>query len=62
MSRGISPQKVFLMGRLEERLTTDEELDGAIIRKADRNTIVITLPTTVGPDARFSLTLREMMD
>ena len=61
MSRGVSPQKAFVMERLREVLSESDRLEGMQVRAADRNTLVLSVPSTVGPAAEYSITVREMM-
>lgn len=64
MSRGISPQKAFLMKRIQaaiEREIAEGGLAGAELRVDDRNTFTVAFPAQVGPATEYTMTVREVM-
>jgi hypothetical protein len=62
MSRGISPQKAFMTGRVLEALQNADELEGMEVRRgADRSTLILSIPSAVGPPTEYSIIIREMM-
>jgi hypothetical protein len=64
MGRPVNRQKGFFVDAIKDVLTeatdgADKKLAGAKVSQADASTLILELPSTLGPGPRYSITIRE---
>lgn len=64
MGRPVNRQKAYVVDAVRDVLQeamdgADRKFTGATIRKEDQSTLILELPSPLGPGPRYSITIRE---
>jgi hypothetical protein len=61
MGRPVNRQKEYFVDAVREILTGAKKLAGAEVTQEDPSTLVVEMPSTLGPGPRYSITIREKL-